>query len=143
MFCLPVDPLLFRHNFSSCDATPNTTLTRTMSLHMAWANKTRRKMFICSFYTPSVLHNADTHTHAKRHQNPIEIDVASLTSSLSALPAIVRNASILNLLNFVFISRCEYHRTLSSTQILFSFVYTSFRRFAFIKKKTKKQNKKR
>ena len=32
VFCLPVDPLLFRHNVDSCDATPNATLTQTMSL---------------------------------------------------------------------------------------------------------------
>ena len=32
VFCLPVDPLSFRHNFDSCDATPNATLTQTMSL---------------------------------------------------------------------------------------------------------------
>ena len=32
VFCLPVDPLSFRHNFESCDATPNNTPTRTMSL---------------------------------------------------------------------------------------------------------------
>ena len=32
VFCLPVDPLLFRHNFDSCDATPNATLRQTMSL---------------------------------------------------------------------------------------------------------------
>ena len=30
--CLPVDPLSFRHNFDSRDATPNISLTRTMSL---------------------------------------------------------------------------------------------------------------
>ena len=30
-FCLPIDPLSFRHNFDSCDATANATLTRTMS----------------------------------------------------------------------------------------------------------------
>ena len=40
-----------------------------------------------------------THTHAKRHANPQKIDVASLTSTLSASPAIVRNARVLNLLN--------------------------------------------
>ena len=32
VFCLPVDPLSFRHNFDSCDATANDTQTRTMSL---------------------------------------------------------------------------------------------------------------
>ena len=32
VFCLPVDPLSFRHNFDSCDATPNATLTGPMSL---------------------------------------------------------------------------------------------------------------
>ena len=32
VFCLPVDPLLFRHNFDSSDATPNVTLMRTMPL---------------------------------------------------------------------------------------------------------------
>ena len=32
VFCLPVDPLSFRHIFDSCDATANATLTRTMSL---------------------------------------------------------------------------------------------------------------
>ena len=31
VFYLPVDPLSFRHNFDSCDATANATLTRTMS----------------------------------------------------------------------------------------------------------------
>ena len=32
IFSFPVDPLSFRHNFCSCDATANATLTRTMSL---------------------------------------------------------------------------------------------------------------
>ena len=32
VFCLPVDPLSFRHNFDSFDATPNATLMRPMSL---------------------------------------------------------------------------------------------------------------
>ena len=32
VFCLPVDPLSFRNNFDSCDATPNATLKRTMAL---------------------------------------------------------------------------------------------------------------
>ena len=32
VFCLPGDPLSFRHNFDSCDATANATLTRTKSL---------------------------------------------------------------------------------------------------------------
>ena len=32
VFCLPVDPQSFRHNFDSWDATPNAKLTRTMSL---------------------------------------------------------------------------------------------------------------
>ena len=31
VFCLPGDPLSFRHKFDSCDATANVTLTRTMS----------------------------------------------------------------------------------------------------------------
>ena len=32
VFCLPVDPLSFRHNFDSCDALSNTILTQTTSL---------------------------------------------------------------------------------------------------------------
>ena len=32
VFCLPVCQLLFRYNFDSCDATPNTILGRTTSL---------------------------------------------------------------------------------------------------------------
>ena len=32
VFCLPVDPISLRHNFDSCDATPNTALTGTMLL---------------------------------------------------------------------------------------------------------------
>ena len=61
VFCLPVDPLSFRHNFDSYDATPKTTPTRTMSLcklKMAWSDKIRCKMFSCNFYSPSVLHDA-------------------------------------------------------------------------------------
>ena len=45
IFCLPVDPLSFRHNFDSCDATANDTQTRTMSLcklkyGVVWQNLT-------------------------------------------------------------------------------------------------------
>ena len=58
-----------------------------------------------------------THTQAKRHQNHLKTDVASSTSILSASPAIVHNASVLDL-KYVFICWCEYYLTLSSTQIL-------------------------
>ena len=67
-----------------------------------------------------------THSHAKRHKNPQQIDVASLTSTLSASPAIVRNASVLNLLKFAFICWCEYYLTLSSTQILLGLCKQAF-----------------
>ena len=68
-----------------------------------------------------------SHTHAKRHKRPLKIDVASLTSTLSASPAIIRNASVLNLLNCVFIYWCEYYLTLSSTQILIGLCIRAFR----------------
>ena len=68
-----------------------------------------------------------THTHAKRHTNPLKFDVASLTSTLSAMPAIVRNAIVLNLLKIVFIFMCEYNLTLSSTQILLGVCKQAFR----------------
>ena len=64
-----------------------------------------------------------TQTHAKRHKNPQKIDVASLTSTLNASSAIVRNARVLNLLKCVFICWCEYYLALSSTQIILCFVY--------------------
>ena len=66
------------------------------------------------FYT-MLISVVQTHTHAKRHQTPLKDDVASLTSTWSASPAIVRNANILNLLVLV----------LSNTGTL-SFVYTRF-----------------
>ena len=68
------------------------------------------------FYT-MLISVLKTHTHAKRQQNPLK-NVASLMSSLSVLPAIVRNASILNLLKCVFICWCEYDLTISSIYIL-------------------------
>ena len=68
-----------------------------------------------------------THTHAKRHTNPLKNDVASFMSTLSASPAIVRNASVLNLIKFAFICYCEYYLTLSSTQILLGLCIRAFR----------------
>ena len=54
-------------------------------------------------------------------QNVIELllkdDVALLTSSLSSSPAIVRNASILNLPKFMFIYWRECYLTIKSTNI--------------------------
>ena len=41
-----------------------------------------------------------THTHAKRQTNPLKIWRCIIESTLSASPAIVRNASVLNLLKF-------------------------------------------
>ena len=54
------------------------------------------------FYTMQVS-VVQTHTHTKRHRISQNNDVVSLTPFLSASPAIVRNACILNLLKFVFI----------------------------------------
>ena len=72
---------------------------------MTWTDKTRYKMFKCSFFSPSVLHKVDYGPTKKKMQNVIELllkdDVALLTSSLTSSPAIVRNASILNLPKFV------------------------------------------
>ena len=83
---------------------------------MAWSVKTRHKMFNCDFYSPSDLLNADfprTNPHTcKRHH---------------ALPAIVRNASVLDLLKYVFICWYEYYLTLSSTQILLGLCIRAFK----------------
>ena len=68
-----------------------------------------------------------THKHAKHHRNPLKNDVASLTSSLNMLPAIVPNTGILHLLKFVFIYWCEYYLTLSSTQRLLVLCIQAFR----------------
>ena len=88
---------------------------------MAWADKTRHKMFMCSFYSPSLLYKVDFGGTNKHMQNVIELllkdDVALLTSSLSSSPAIVRNASILNLRKFVFICWCECYLTIKSSNI--------------------------
>ena len=94
---------------------------------MAWTDKTWHKMFKCSFNSPSVLYKVDFGRTKQTHmQNVIELllkdDVALLTPSLSSSPAIVRNASILNLPKFVFI--CTL-----------SFMYTSFKGLTFIKKR--------
>ena len=89
VFCLPVDPLSFRHNFINCDPHLTVHLRESrhyISLKMAWSYKIRRKMLNCGFYSPSLLHNADfcrtnTHTHGKRHRTP-KNDVVSLASYL-------------------------------------------------------------
>ena len=62
VFCLPVYPLSFRHNFDSCGARLYTTLTRTTplcKLKMARSNKTRREVFNCGLYSPIGLLNTD------------------------------------------------------------------------------------
>ena len=87
---------------------------------MAWTDKTRYKMFKCSFYSPSVLYKFDF-GHTKTHmQNVIELflkdDDALLTFSLTSSPDKVRNASILNLPKFVSICWCECYLTLKSTE---------------------------
>ena len=84
------------------------------------STKTRRKIFNCGFYSPSVLHNADFRRASpkacKTSSKTFENDVASLTSPLT--PAIVCTSSILSLLKFVFICWCAYNLTLTSTQML-------------------------
>ena len=54
-------------------------------------------------------------------------DVASLMSTLSASPAIVCNASILDLLKFEFICWCKYYLTISSTHVLLVLCIQAFR----------------
>ena len=67
------------------------------------------------------LHTCNTLSHSSKK------DVASLMSSLNASPAIVRIASILNLLKFVFICWCAYYLTLRLTQILLVLCMQAFR----------------
>ena len=98
---------------------------------MDWSDKIHVKCLIAittvlMFYT-MLISVVQTHIHAKRHTNPLKFDVASLTSTLSALPAIVRNAIVLNLLKIVFICLCEYNLALSSTQILLGLCIHAFR----------------
>ena len=104
-----------------------------ISVEIAWADKTRHKMFKCSFYSPSVLFKVDF----GRMQNVIELlfkdDVALLTSPLSSSPAVVRNASILNLRKFVFICWCECYLTIKSTNIPLVSCIRAFKGLTFIK----------
>ena len=81
VFCLPVDPLLFRHNVDSCDATPNATLTKTMSLCQLkiWSGPTKLDVkcliaisTVLVFYT-MLISVVQTQKHAKRHTNPLKI----------------------------------------------------------------------
>ena len=55
---------------------------------------------VIEFYTLLML-VVRTHIYAKRHRARLKNEVALLMSSLSSSPAIVRNASILNLPEFV------------------------------------------
>ena len=77
-----------------------------ISVEMAWTDKTRHKMFKCSFYNPSVLYKVDFGRTNKHTCKTSSKYVVLLTSSLSSSPAIVRNASILNLPKFVLICWC-------------------------------------
>ena len=132
---MPVDPLSFRLNFDSCDATLVAALTRTVSLCKLKYGVVRQKLDVkclIAISTVLVLYTmlisvVQIHTHAKRHKNSLKIDVALLTSTLSASPAIIRKSSVLNLLKFVFICWCEYYLTLSSTQILLGLCIRAFR----------------
>ena len=100
-FCLPVDPQAFRHKFDCCHATLNTILRQThhyISFETAWSDKTRHKMFKCSFLFHSLCYTilspvVQTHTHAKRHQTPLKNDVALLTTSLSSSSTFVCNSA--------------------------------------------------
>ena len=77
---------------------PNTTLTQTPLCKLKYGVDVN--------YSPNALQNADFHRTNPHMQNFIKI-LYKMTlhywSSLSMTPAIVRNASILNFLKFVFI----------------------------------------
>ena len=101
---------------------------------MAWADKTRHKMLsavstVLVFYT-KMISVVQTNTQAKRHHTPL--DVAWLTLSLSSSPAIVRNASILNLCVHLLVWVLSNYKVNKYTP---SFMYTSFKGLTFIKKK--------